>query len=183
MTNVKISDIELLKPRYYYLDFDCTLVKSLDESVKLLNSIHNKNLKPEDIKTWNFKEYDADLTDEQIEKIFADERFFDELQFYEGAKEFLFRHKNNTIIVTKGTDKNLYLKKQWLKKQGIEIPIIGLPVELSKSFINMGENTVFIDDSTYNLVDSNASWKIQFREFDETYWNKDWKGWVFKSWI
>ena len=78
MTNVKISDIELLKPRYYYLDFACTLVKYLDESVKLLNSIHNKNLKPEDIKTWNFKEYDADLTDEQVEQIFADERFFDE---------------------------------------------------------------------------------------------------------
>lgn len=184
MTNVRISDIELLKPKYYFLDFDCTLVKSLKESTKILNSIHNMNLKPEDIKTWNFKEYDPSLTDEQIEKIFADESFFEELEFYEGAKEFCLRHKNNTIIVTKGTDKNLYLKKSWLKDNGLHnIPVIGLPIEVSKNFINMGNNTVFIDDSTYNLIDSNASWKIQFREFDETDWNKDWKGWVFKSWI
>lgn len=181
--NVRVINLEKTNPKYYFLDFDCTLVKSLDESVKILNSIHNKKLKPQDIKTWNFKEYDEDLTDEQIEKIFADERFFDELKFYDGAKEFLFRHENNTIIVTKGTDKNLYLKKKWLKEQNINVPVIGLPIEVSKSFINMGKNTIFVDDSTNNLLSSNAEYKIQFREFGETDWNKDWKGSVMKSWI
>ena len=184
MITVKRNDIEeILKPDKYFIDFDCTLVKSLDESVKLLNSLHNKNLKPEDIKTWNFKEYDKDLTDAQIEQIFADERFFDELKFYEGAKEFCISHEKNIIIVTKGTDKNLYLKKQWLKEQGVNVPVIGLPIEVSKSIINMGTNSVFIDDSTYNLKDSNSVWKIQFREYGETDWNKDWEGLVMKSWI
>lgn len=181
--NVRVINLEKTNPKYYFLDFDCTLVKSLDESVKILNSIHNKNLKPQDIKTWNFKEYDKDLTDEQIEEIFADERFFDELKFYDGAKEFVLRHENNTIIVTKGTDKNLYLKKKWLKDKGINVPVIGLPIEVSKSFINMGKNTIFIDDSTNNLLSSNAEYKVQFREFGETDWNKDWKGSVMKSWI
>ena len=167
---------------WFYIDFDGTLTKSLDESVKLLNEIHNKNFKPEDIKTWNFKEYDEDLTDEQIEQIFADERFFDDLKFYDGAKEFLLSHADKTIIVTKGTNKNIYLKKQWLEKQGIDVPVIGLPIEVSKSLINM-DNGIFIDDSTYNLEESNALIRIQFREFDDRYWNKDWEGMVMKSWI
>ena len=179
---IKISDIESMNPKYYFIDFDCTLVKSLNESVKILNSIHNKNLKPKDIKTWNFKEYDKDLTDEQIEQIFADERFFDKLKFYKGAKEFVLRHEDNTIIVTKGTDKNLYLKKQWLKNQGIKVPVIGLPIELSKKFVDMSYG-ILIDDSTYNLEESNACYKIQFREFEETDWNKGWEGLVLKSWI
>ena len=183
MTNVKISDIELLKPRYYFVDFDSTLVKSLDECTRILNSIHNMNLKPEDIKSWNFREYDPNLSDDDILRVFSDESFFDTLQFYDGAKDFCLRHKNNTIIVTKGTERNIYLKQNWLKDNGLNIPLIGLPIEVSKSFINMGNNTVFIDDSTYNLNESNSSWKIQFREFDETNWNKDWKGWVLRSWI
>ena len=183
MIKVKISDIELLNPNYYFLDFDCTLVKSLNESTRILNSIHNMNLKPEDIKTWNFKEYDPTLTDKEIEKIFADESFFKELKFYEGAKEFCIRHKDKIIVVTKGTDKNLYLKKNWLKENGIDVPVIGLPVEVSKKFINMNDRSVFIDDSTNNLVDSNATWKVQFREFGETCWNKGWEGCVINSWI
>lgn len=176
---------------FWFIDFDCTLVKSLDPIVKELNKRYNKNVKKSDIRTWNFREIQNDLTDDDIEDLFALPQFFKELEFYDGAKEFLLSHKDNCIIVTKGTNENLYRKRIWLNEQGLkDVRMIGLPLNVSKSFINMVTNdeidrrlTVFVDDSTKNLRETNADVKIQFREFDqETEWNSDWNGRIATSW-
>ena len=68
------------------------------------------------------------------------------------------------------------------------IPIIALPLSVSKSLVNMDsitEYSIFIDDSTQNLIDSNADFRVQFREFNdqkEREWQKGWDGLVMYQW-
>lgn len=173
---------------HYFVDFDCTLVQSLIPVVNNLNKKYGTNVTPEQIKSWNFKEINPNLSDDEIEEIFTISDFFKELKFYDGAKEWLQSHENYTTIVTKGKPLNIYNKHIWLKEQGFNnIQFIGLDLNTPKSLVNMqaDKNTIsiFIDDSTNNLNCSNANIKIQFREFGETEWNKGWDGMVINSWI
>ena len=190
MSDITLKDIKdwkFDKPLFFMLDWDCTLTKSLDPIVNELNKKYGTNAKPKDIKSWNFNEVKQDLSDDEIERLFSLSQFFDELEFYDGAKEFLLLHKDNCMIITKGTHHNIYNKRDFLDLNGLEdIDMIGLPLNISKSVINMQMEdrvVVFIDDGTKNLNDSNADIKIQFREFGETEWNKDWNGMVMRSWI
>ena len=74
-----------------------------------------------------------------------------------------------------------------------DIPIIPIPLNMSKSIINMYyhnldnylDYSLFIDDSTNNLLESSAPFKIQFREYNddkEREWQKDWNGYVMYKW-
>ena len=66
--------------------------------------------------------------------------------------------------------------------------MIALPLSVSKSLVNMDsitEYSIFIDDSTQNLIDSNADFRVQFREFNdqkEREWQKGWDGLVMYQW-
>lgn len=170
---------------FYFLDFDCTLTKSLDPIVMELNKKYHKNVKPSDIKSWNFREI-HDLNDDEIESIFSSELFFENLEFYDGADKFLKLNSENCIIITKGLPNNLCFKRQWLDSKGfLNIPMIGLDLSVEKSYVNMKHEylpTIFIDDNTSNLLCSNADHKIQFREYGETEWNKDWNGKIITDW-
>ena len=47
------------------------------------------------------------------------------------------------------------------------------------------EYSIFIDDSTDNLIDSNSDFRVQFREFNdqkEREWQKGWGGLVMYQW-
>lgn len=187
--------LKRMKPKYWFVDFDCTLVDSLTPVVEKMNLDHNTNLEPKDILSWNFREIKEDLSDYYIEEeIFASPYVFERMKFYDGVENFLKKNRENIVIITKGTPNNISKKIDWLKEKGYgDIKIIGLPLNISKKFINMsckdmsGEDkdnfTVFIDDSTNNLLDSNADIKIQFNALNNvTEWNKDWEGLVFNSW-
>ena len=44
--------------------------------------------------------------------------------------------------------------------------------------------SLFIDDCTTNLIDSNANLKVQFKPSDvDTEWSRDWNGMVVKNWL
>ena len=182
---ITLKELEKKNPKFWFIDFDCTLTKSLDPIVKELNKRYNKNIKSSDIKSWNFSEIQEGLMDNEIEDLFSLEYFFNDLQFYDGAKEFLISHSDNCMIITKGTSNNIYRKREWLNLQNLSnIKMIGLPLNIDKDIINMNKyfNSVFIDDGTYNLNVSNAFYKVQFREYDETNWNKNWNGYIMRSW-
>ena len=94
--------------------------------------------------------------------------------------------------MTKGRWQNFIGKEKLFEKLGIgNIPMIGLPMNVDKDIINMNlydndvERSLFIDDSTRNLVMSNATYKIQFREYKddkEREWQKNWNGDIMYHW-
>ena len=177
-----------------YLDWDGVITHSVKAIVDILNKKHNININPQDIVSWNFKEADPTLTDEEMERLFTTKEFFFELEYIDGVIDFMKRHRNNIIIVTKARTENYLGKIHMLKRIGLDdIPIIPIPLNMSKSIINMYyhnldnylDYSLFIDDSTNNLLESSASFKIQFREYNddkEREWQKDWNGYVMYKW-
>lgn len=167
-----------------YLDIDGVILHSCQAICDMLNEIQGTNFKGNDILSWNFKEACPNLTDEQIEFLFADPIFFQYVKTIEGAYEFINQYKDKIILITKGTIGNICNKYLFFKD--LNVAICGLPFNVSKGLINMSDG-LFIDDCTNNLNESNAKYKIQFLEYndhmnDKREWTKDWHGLKMYRW-
>lgn len=177
-----IQEIKKLNSRRYYIDFDSTLVNSVKAMVEILNKKFDKDVDYKNINIYNFS--DCFIVDgKQVELIFDSEEFFDIVEFYDGALEFIKENIDKITIISKGNPTNLKLKGEFLAKHGLsEVKYVGLPLNKSKGFVDMTD-CVFIDDVTSNLYETNAKYKIQFREFDEIKsWNKFWDGEILRNW-
>ncbi|MEG1353725.1 MAG: hypothetical protein RR255_00380 [Bacilli bacterium] len=161
-----------------YLDMDEVMIGSIETVVKILNKKYGMNAKKEDITSWNFSNIFKDETNESIEEIFNSPQFFEVVKFKDGAKEFILENIDDITVITKGGELNLVQKGEWLEDNGLgDIKFIGLPLNKSKSCIDM-KNNLFIDDASKNLKESNASIKILFENnpYNICEWNKDWNG-------
>ena len=171
-----------------FLDIDGVVIHSCQAMVDLLNEKYNTNLSGEDILSWNFKEVVNTLTDDEIEYLFTTDKFFEIVKPISGAIEFINKHKENVILITKGGLKNITGKKQMFELWGLDdIDMIGLPLHMSKRIIDMTAygKSLFIDDSTKNLIESNADYRIQFREYKDDKkreWQENWDGKIMYHW-
>lgn len=178
--------IKAFNPSHIYLDVDGVIWHSCQAVCDILNGIYGTNVKGSDILSWNFKEFDDEFIDEDIEGLFGNQRFFEIVSWIKGAFEFIRTYKDKIIIVTKGTKDNIYYKLVVFENLGFNVPMISLPFECSKGSINM-TGGLLIDDCTNNLKESNATYKIQFLEYkdnknDIREWTKDWKGLKMYKW-
>lgn len=158
-----------------WVDIDGVLMKSCQAICDIVGKGNG-----EDILSWDFKEIGLNIKD--ADKLFESKVFFDNVKLVDGAKEFLEKYRESIIIVTKGGVDNCKYKREFFNNIGFsDIPIICIPINVSKGIINM-DNSIFIDDSTINLKESNATFKIQFREYKDDKireWQKDWDGDIY----
>lgn len=178
--------IKTIKPNKIYLDIDGVIWHSCQAVCDVINKRYDTNIQGNEILSWNFKELKSDFTDEDVEYIFGDPYFFKCVRWINGAFEFIRTYKDNITIVTKGTFDNLSRKVDEFKELKLDTIICGLPLNSSKSEINM-EGGLLIDDCTKNLEESNATHKIQFLEYNDNMndireWTKDWKGLKMYRW-
>lgn len=178
--------ISTVNPDKIYLDVDGVIWHSCQAACDVINKRYGTNMQGNEILSWNFKEVENNFKDEDIEYIFADYYFFKRIKWINGAFDFINRYKDKIIIVTKGTFQNIQRKIDIFNELDLNIRIYGIPLDNSKSVINM-QNGLFIDDSTKNLNESNATYKIQFLEYkdnknDIREWTKDWKGLRMYKW-
>ena len=173
---------------HLFIDIDGVIFASCDSIIQILNERHGGNFDGSDVTSWNFQCCYPNMTSEEIEDTFNDPKFFDIVKPIDGALEFMDRYRNKIILVTKANIENYAHKRKWFDDRGFNIPIIALPLNVSKGFINMDnidEYSLFIDDSTQNLIDCNADFRVQFREFNdqkEREWQKGWDGLVMYQW-
>lgn len=178
--------IKQTNPNRIYLDVDGVIWHSCQAVCDVVNKRFNTNVQGNEILSWNFKELKEDLTDEDIETIFGDYYFFKRIRWINGAYDFIRKYKNIITIVTKGTCMNLTRKLEEFDAFGLDIVVCGLSLNDSKNSINM-EGGLLIDDCTKNLEESNATYKIQFLEYNDNMndireWTKDWKGLRMYKW-
>lgn len=186
-----IKALEKLFPvNKIFLDVDGVIFDSCEAVIQLLNEKYGGNFHGCDVTNWDFKCCYPNMTSEEVEAVFADKRFFDIVKPIDGALEFIKKYKNKVVIVTKSTIDNLYYKHKWFEDRGIDVPIIGLPLNISKGLINMRSSNdesvnVFIDDSTANLEESNADVRLMFCQYDDgkvREWQKGWEGLRLYRW-
>ena len=180
-----MMDIDLFDK--IFLDVDGVLLDSISSMVRLLNEKHGTNAKSSDIVSWNFNEVKSDLTTKDIEDLFNNPKFFEIVEFYDGAIEFLTKYRHKIILFSKGNCDNIKHKREFFDAYGFsDITLIGFPLNISKGFLDMQYNgrSLFIDDCTTNLIDSNANLKVQFKPSDtDTEWSRNWNGMVIKNWL
>lgn len=172
-----------------FLDIDGVIFNSTQAIVTMLNQKYGTHATGAEVISWNFKEIVPTLTDEEVEDLFDDNRFFEIVKPNYGALDFLTKYRDKITLVSKCNLNNFIQKRKWFDKMGFsDIPIIPLPINLTKAIINMRDNmtySLFIDDCTDNLQDVNSDYKIQFREYkDNRYrkWQIEWNGDVLYSW-
>ena len=174
---------------HLFIDIDGVIFASCDSIIQILNERHGGNFDGSDVTSWNFQCCYPNMTSEEIEDTCNDPKFFDIVKPIDGALEFMDRYRDKIILVTKANIENYAHKRKWFDDRNFaDIPIIALPLNVSKGFINMDnidEYSLSIDDSTENLIDSNADFRVQFREFNdqkEREWQKGWDGLVMYQW-
>ncbi len=190
MTYINVNDVERLiedeNISTIFLDVDGVVIDSVRAMCKLLNEKYNTNCKPIDITSWNFSQVKSDLTSEEIEELFSDERLFEIILFYQGVFKFIRKYHHKIIFLTKGNIENISNKSKLFYAVNLEnIPLIGLPLNVSKGWINMNYKgrSLFIDDCSQNLIDSNADIKIMMKEYDnDADWQRNWDGYIMKGW-
>jgi uncharacterized HAD superfamily protein len=181
-----ITDMEIDK---IFLDIDGVIFHSCQAMIDILNERYDGNFDGSDVTSWNFQCCYRGMTSEEIESMFNNGLFFKVVKPIDGALEFMDRYRDKIILVTKANIENYALKRKWFDDRGFkDIPMIALPLNVSKGFINMNniyEYSLFIDDSTQNLIDCNADYKVQMREYcddKEREWQKGWNGLVMYKW-
>lgn len=182
--------IEYKRITKIFLDIDGVIFHSCQAMIDILNERYGGNFNGSDVTSWNFQCCYPNMTSEEIEDAFNDPKFFDIVKPIDGALEFMDRYKDKIILVTKASVENYAHKRKWFDDRNFaDIPMVALPLNVSKGLINMdniNEYSLFIDDNTQNLIDSNADFKVQFREYqsnnDKREWIKDWNGMVLYKW-
>ena len=177
---------------HIFLDIDGVIFHSCQAMIDILNERYGGNFDGSDVTSWNFQCCYPNMTSEEIEDTFNDPKFFDIVKPIDGALEFMNRYRDKIILVTKANVENYAHKRKWFDDRNFaDIPMIALPLNVSKGFIDMQNCTgfynysLFIDDSTNNLQETNADYNIMFKEYNdqkEREWQKDWDGLVMYQW-
>lgn len=164
-----------------FLDFDNTLVNSTKAYCHVYNKMHNTKAHWQLIRKWDMKDQCPLNTKEGLENIFGSQDFFDVLEFYKGMKNMVKGLSQNKelelFIVSKGNDRNLALKREWILKNLPQIKqdnIILLCNKdgMDKSSVDM-EGGILVDDNSECLLSSNASYQIVFsHNAIKTEWNE-----------
>ena len=177
---------------HIFIDIDGVIFHSCQAMIDILNERYGGNFDGSDVTSWNFQCCYPNMTSEEIEDTFNDPKFFDIVKPIDGALKFMDRYRDKIILVTKANVENYAHKRKWFDDRNFaDIPIIALPLNVSKGFIDMQNCTgfynysLFIDDSTNNLQETNADYNIMFKEYNdqkEREWQKDWDGLVMYQW-
>ena len=176
---------------HIFIDIDGVIFHSCQAMIDILNERYGGNFDGSDVTSWNFQCCYPNMTSEEIEDTFNDPKFFDIVKPIYGALKFMDRYRDKIILVTKANIENYAHKRKWFDDRGFNIPMIALPLNVSKGFIDMQNCTgfynysLFIDDSTNNLQETNADYNIMFKEYNdqkEREWQKDWDGLVMYQW-
>lgn len=168
-----------------FLDFDLTIVDSIDAFTKVYNWRYRNQpnfvpANPDKITSYDFSCICPLLENDSAKmSIWDDYLFFDRLELIDNFTLPVIKklnNKYNIVICTIGTPDNLIYKIEWLQEN---LPFINNYIliknsncKMCKDMVNMAGG-IQVDDIPSNLQ-TNAERKILFGKIYP--WNKDWVG-------
>jgi 5'(3')-deoxyribonucleotidase len=169
-----------LEKQKILIDIDDTFLKSSEEIIRQLNE-KNKTLKTiDDLTDYAYRSIDSSITQEEIEQMYASYEFFQNVEFNDGAIDFLVKYSKlfDIVFVSYGTLKNLEQKAKLLTiiaNRYLLDNIYFVSIETgkaNKSEILLDNIYLAIDNHSEHLQELNAPKKILFKNFQDVNWNK-----------
>lgn len=164
-----------------YIDTDGVKLDSIGGILKAKSIIDGIDYTKNTVKTWNFHDAIPNITERDVENLFASDLFWREVKFIEGAKEFINDYFDRIVVVSIGDARNQLRKIAFLNKHFPNIAMLPVVTKVNKDkiigkhLIRMTENDCFIEDSASNLNTNFAGLNILFNDkgdFD-CEWNKN----------
>lgn len=164
-----------------YIDTDGVKLDSVGGILKAKSIIDGIDYTKNIVKTWNFHDAISNITEKDVENLFASDLFWREVKFIEGAKEFVNDYFDRIVVVSIGDARNQLRKIEFLNKHFPNIAMLPVVTKVNKDkiigkhLIRMTENDIFIEDSASNLNTNFAGLNILFNDkgdFD-CEWNRN----------
>ena len=156
-------------PIKVFCDFDNTIVRSNKQIIKMINRKYGTNKTEDNLMDYFFKSICDRVTKKEIEEMFESEEFFSEVEFHSNSLEIL-KMVDDLVICSAGTQKNLSKKRDFVKEHFC-CEFIGVNHGVEKLNLDMS-NSIYIDDLSEVLTESNASKKILFRDCKDQLWTR-----------
>lgn len=172
----------MTKPNIVF-DFDSVIARTIQSIIMTYINVHYEEIiegklqYPDflSVRRWNMEDELPDCTVDELLKMFESKEFFNNLPFISDSDGYsmydLLEELNKNInvelhIKSKGTERNLYLKRKWIQRN---IPFFNiynfegmLGTDMNKESVNAH---IAIDDNATNLLSmSNVEHKILYAD-------------------
>lgn len=169
-----------LEKQKILIDIDDTLLKSSEEIIRQLNRKNGTNKTIDDLIDYQYRSIDENLTQEEINMMYASEEFFNNVNFNDGAIDFIKKYSNifDIVFVSYGTEENLLRKINFLSKLTDQYNLNNIffasceTGKANKSEVLLDHVYLAIDNHAGHLQELNAPKKILLKNFKEVNWNK-----------
>lgn len=162
------------------IDVDDTILKSSEEIIRQLNKKNGTCKTIDDLIDYGYRSIDEKITQEEINNMYSSEEFFDNVDFNDGAIEFIIKYSKifDLIFVSYGTEENLLRKLNFLNNMVLTYNLNNVffasceSGKVNKREVLLDNVYLAIDNHSEHLNDFNAPKKILLKNFQDVNWNK-----------
>lgn len=162
------------------IDIDDTFLKSSEEIIRQLNNKNGTSKTIDNLTDYAYRSIDEKLTQEDIKKMYASDEFFRNVNFNDGAIDFIRKYSNifDIVFVSYGTIENLNKKVALLTALMNEyhmddIYFAGFETgKVNKKEILLDNVYLAIDNHSGHLEELNAPKKILLKNYIDGDWNQ-----------
>lgn len=169
-----------LEKQKILINIDDTILKSSEEVIRQINEKNGTSKTIDDLKDLEYRSIDKNITQEDLNNMYSSDDFFHNVNFNDGAIEFIEKYNKifDLVFVSYGTGKNLEKKAKLLtnlknKYQLDEIYFVACENgRANKSDFYVDHAYVAIDCNSNHLEEINAPKKILLKNSRELQWNQ-----------
>ena len=169
-----------LEKQKILIDIDDTLLKSSEEIIRQLNEKNGTAKSIDDLTDYQYRSIDSNITQEDINEMYASKEFFDNVNFNEGAIEFLVKYNKifDIVFVSYGTEENLVRKVNFLSQLVLSYNLDNIffasceTGKANKREVLLDNVYLAIDNHALHLQELNSPKKILLKNFKEVNWNE-----------
>ena len=169
-----------LEKQKILIDIDDTMLKSSEEIIRQLNNKNGTSKTIDDLIDYGYRSIDDNITQEEINKMYSSNEFFDNVTFNDGAIDFIIKYsqKFDIIFVSYGTAENLLKKVLFLNKIAQQYNLDNVYFascesgKANKREVLLDNVYLAIDNHVGHLDELNAPKKILLKNYREVDWNK-----------
>lgn len=162
------------------IDIDDTFLKSSEEIIRELNNKNGTSKTIDDLIDYQYRSIDNNITQEDINKMYASNEFFENVNFNDGAIDFIKKYSDifDIVFVSYGTLKNLNKKVQLLTKVVNKYVIDNVYFagfetgKANKREILLDNVYLAIDNHVDHLNELSAPKKILLKNYMDVEWNQ-----------